>query len=265
MCLFVFCRARSAYIMFTQVFRKEREERAKSEGRSVSPQELMALAASTWKTMGPEVSPSCLLLFSAKHPSDGSLQERRPFDERSAAERAVYEARYREWKLANPLVDTKYNKNTPKVVGLPNRSAYFIFLDALREFEGEGLSEVELLTQGQACWEGMNARERRLFQAEAKREREEFRALNPSARKQAKKRAKKMPKEEPVSMRLQQEEQMLQEIKVALDPIPEMEGKKSELDWLLNLPVDAEEKKPEDDWNNLFFDDGKLAGMEMDL
>jgi hypothetical protein len=156
------CRGRSAYIMFTQKFRKEREERARQNGTRVSPQELMALAASKWKTM--------------------DKQEREPFVQESLAERQDVETRFRAWKIANPDVQTGYNKNQKKIVGAPKRSAFFIFLDSLREFEGEGMTEVDLQTQGAACWEGMNAFERMPFLEEAKRERHEYRMNNPSDR-----------------------------------------------------------------------------------
>ena len=176
MCFSLCARARSAYIMFTQVFRKEREERARVTGQRVSPQELMALAASKWKTM--------------------SAQEREPFVAQSIAERADVEAKYRAWKQANPDVVTGYNKGgQKKIVGPPKRSAYFIFLDALREFEGEGLSETEILTNGAICWESMQPNERKPFVDEAKRERDEYRALNPSSRR-AKKQQKLAGKEE---------------------------------------------------------------------
>ena len=131
----------------------------------------LALAASQWRVMGP--------------------REREPYMVAAEKERAETEGQFRAWKAANPDAPTGYNKEEKVAVDLPKRSAYMIFLESLREFEGEGVTEKALVKRSAECWEKFSAEERRPFQVESKRERAEykeaFEMLNPNRKKKARK------------------------------------------------------------------------------
>lgn len=150
--------------MFSQQYRNAQ---LKDNKTKISPQELTALAAAEWRVM--------------------SESDREPYVKASVAERATYDASYKAWKLANPDVPTGYNKDgARRPVDLPNRSAYTIFLDSVREWEGEGMDEKTLVQQAAACWHRFSEAERRPFQSEAKRERAEFKTANPKPSKSKK-------------------------------------------------------------------------------